>query len=252
VAVLGNGKVVVAGSDIAHFVLVRCTPGGAPDTTFGGDGKVVTGFSGNARAYSVALQRDGKIVALGENIVGGCSGGGCDTLMAVARYRRDGELDRTFSGDGKNSNVEQSSAGFDVHDVAIEPDGRIVGVGGTVMARFKPDGRLDPTFGKGGSEDVFFVDRGNDEVASVAVDGHGRIVGAGTAFGQTNCCHPGFGVGRWLPGGPRDQSFGTHGVVKTTFPARSRGAAVALDPEERILVAGTAGGDFALARYLPA
>src|SRR6266567_3068400 len=52
VAVLGNGKVVVAGSDIAHFVLVRCTPGGAPDTTFGGDGKVVTGFTGNARAYS--------------------------------------------------------------------------------------------------------------------------------------------------------------------------------------------------------
>ena len=66
VALQSNGKIIVAGSDGDDFALARYNPNGSLDTTFSGDGKQTTDFGGFfERANGVALQGDGKIVAVG-------------------------------------------------------------------------------------------------------------------------------------------------------------------------------------------
>src|ERR687891_700292 len=66
------------------------------DTTFGGDGKVTTGFAGQAFAESVAIQDDGKILAAGRFNPDPGNG-----RFALVRYQPSGALDDTFGGDGK-------------------------------------------------------------------------------------------------------------------------------------------------------
>jgi uncharacterized delta-60 repeat protein len=86
VSVQGDGKIVTAGwsgpaqSNDYRFALARYNSDGGQDTTFGGDGKVTTNFtSGNDYAWDMALQANGKIVAVGR----AAGGGG---RFAVARF----------------------------------------------------------------------------------------------------------------------------------------------------------------------
>ena len=68
VALQGDGKIVAVGSErrSAHdFALARYNPNGSLDTSFSGDGKQTTDFGGTDGASGVALQGNGKIVAVG-------------------------------------------------------------------------------------------------------------------------------------------------------------------------------------------
>lgn len=74
----GDGRIVAAGSAelIPHssgdFALARYTSDGSLDPTFGGDRKVTIDFAGNDdRAFAVAIQGDGMIVAAGYADVSG-------------------------------------------------------------------------------------------------------------------------------------------------------------------------------------
>ena len=68
------------------------------DLTFSGDGKQTTDFGfGIARPAAVAMQPDGKIVAVGKVV----NTHGPD--FALARYNPDGSLDTSFGGDGKQT-----------------------------------------------------------------------------------------------------------------------------------------------------
>jgi len=120
VALQPDGKIVVAGFvyDGTHyrFAVVRYTTAGALDTTWGGNGKVVTNLGvGEDAAHAVALQSDGKIVVAG--------GGGDD--FGVVRYTTAGALDTTFGGG--NGYVETDLGASDQAETeAIQPDGNIV------------------------------------------------------------------------------------------------------------------------------
>lgn len=95
---------MVAGSSGGDFALTRYNTDGSLDTGFDGDGKVVTDFGKvDDRAYGVAIQGDGKIVAAG--YTSPTSGGVFDPSgnalnIALARYNDDGSLGTTFDGDG--------------------------------------------------------------------------------------------------------------------------------------------------------
>ena len=79
-AIQSNGDIVVAGAagqpagnpafvTPADFALARYTSNGGLDTTFGSGGKVTTAFGNNfASIYALALQSDGKIVAVGTSV----------------------------------------------------------------------------------------------------------------------------------------------------------------------------------------
>jgi uncharacterized delta-60 repeat protein len=65
VALQANGKIVAVGSGADDFALTRYNPNGTLDATFSGNGKQTTDFGAEDVAYALALQPNGKIVAVG-------------------------------------------------------------------------------------------------------------------------------------------------------------------------------------------
>lgn len=125
--VQADGKPVLAGyasqNGLADWGVVRLHAGGGLDGSFGGDGVVTTAFtSAYELGASVAIQPDGRILVAGK--ARGPSG--TDDL-AVVRYRTDGGLNLSFSGNGKalfNPFGEDDAA----RDIVVH-DGKIIVVG---------------------------------------------------------------------------------------------------------------------------
>ena len=102
------------------------TSQGDLDPTFSGDGKQISDFGRGSGATAVALQGDGKIVAVGRRRRGD---------FVVARYNPDGSLDPSFSGDGKLTTDFEGADG--ATDVALQGDGKIVAVGARRQRRLR-------------------------------------------------------------------------------------------------------------------
>ena len=137
----------------AAFAIERFGANGLLDPSFGAGGRIRTPFeAGPASAAGIAVMPDGRFVAAGDIDIGGSQG----ELVAVARYRADGALDPTFSGDGKVNAKFPDAEHFTVSAVALQSDGRII-VGGTVvrangdsafgLMRFTTGGAVDTTYG---------------------------------------------------------------------------------------------------------
>jgi uncharacterized delta-60 repeat protein len=251
-AVDSDSKIVVAGYASSDFALARYNPDGTLDTSFGVGGKVTTDFAGGSDAgLAAVLQGDGKIVVAGN----------ASSDFALARYNPDGTLDTSFGVGGKvttdlGGDLETAAA------VALQGDGKIVTVGWTLLpaangpdfalARYNPDGTLDSTFGTGGKVTTDFEGR-SDTARAVALQAGGEILAAGSAdlppgfSGQAD-----FALARYNEDGTLDTSFGTGGKVTTEFTGSNDQAnAMALEGSGKILAAGSAVDDFALARYNP-
>ena len=192
---------------------VALAKAGGLDTSFGGDGKVVTNLTRwDDRASALAIQADGKIVLAG--------GAGSDGRFGVARYSSEGTLDTSFSGDGRalvHFTWEWNSA----TGVAIQADGKIVVVGWEAesrgsfrfaLARLNTDGTLDASFGGDGKVTTRFTTAGGwDKPSGVVIQADGRIVVVGTA-GRTK-----FALARYNSDGTLDRTFGVNGKVRTDF-----------------------------------
>ena len=220
---------------------------GSLDRSFGGDGRATTNFKHYNAASAAAIDRHGRIVAVGRPEY---------RYFGIARYKRNGELDRTFSGNGK---VATGVSG-DPTAVAIDSLGRIVVAGSDfeagfdagyfILARYKPNGTLDDRFGTSFGEPAY--------VSSVAIDSQGRIVVAGEIGYSASPNEDDFALARYKPNGSPDPSFGDGGVVRTDFDGHGDAATdMTIDSQGRIIAAGYAQRrvgravpDFALARYL--
>ena len=88
-----------------------------------------------ARAFAVALQRNGDIVAVGQTAL--TDTGPSD--FALVRYNPDGSVDKTFGNSGVVSTPFGTSVAF-ANTVLIQIDGKIIAVGnsdnGTTIARY--------------------------------------------------------------------------------------------------------------------
>jgi len=128
VALQPDGKIVVAGQAYTPplgplgFAVARYHGDGSLDTTFSGDGSVVSEVTGlaNAEAHALAIQPDGKIIVGGFGI--NASG---DTDFAVVRYNANGGLDNTFGTNGVTT-VEIIGQWDNAYGLALQPDGNIV------------------------------------------------------------------------------------------------------------------------------
>jgi uncharacterized delta-60 repeat protein len=192
VAAQGDGKIVAAGytrdpAKGSDFAVARYNRDGSLDSGFGDGGKVRTDFGGtDDRGSAVAVQPDGKIVVAGWALVPDVT---FYTDIALARYNPDGSLDSTFGSGGKLlTNLERTDF---ANGLAIQPDGKIVVVGGERSApsghdyafaavRYNPEGSLDPTFGGSGHVITPFTE-GLDLAEGVIVQPDGKIVAAGVA-----------------------------------------------------------------------
>jgi uncharacterized delta-60 repeat protein len=227
-AIQTDGKIVVGGDS----GLARYRPDGSLDTSFGGDGTVATGLGGSA--YSVAIQSDGKIVAAGAS--------------ELARYRSDGSLDTTFANDGT---VPTNSVW--ARSVAVQADGGIVvagaiSVGGEfphydfALLRYTPVGALDSSFGSGGMQtSSFSAGWWEDEIAAdLALQHDGKILAVGTST-PVDWVWEGSAIviARYATDGSLDQSFGDGGNRVTMHGLDNSGAAVAIQNDGKIVVAGS-------------
>jgi Domain of unknown function (DUF5122) beta-propeller len=81
-------------------------------------------------ASAVVVQPDARIVTAGINFPGG-SCGGDDSEFSLARYRRDGALDRSFGGDGRVTTEIGGDCLDDtfISGLALQDDGKIAVAG---------------------------------------------------------------------------------------------------------------------------
>jgi len=228
------------------------------DPSFGRDGKVTTEFFGGSdEAFALAVQ-DGKLVAAGS------ADRRSDTDFALARYRSNGRLDRSF---GRRGRVTTDFVGGldQIRALVVQADGKLVAAGfantrsGTTsdfaLARYRPNGALDPSFGGDGKVTTDFA--GSDNIATaVAVQADGKLVAAG--FVDLRPGDSDFALARYKPDGTLDRSFGTGGKVTTDFAGGlDQAFALVVQANGKLIAAGraqvTTTGlfDFALARYRP-
>jgi uncharacterized delta-60 repeat protein len=269
VAIQGDGKIVAAGETLCEravcFGIVRYNEDGTLDRGFGTGGVVRTMFAQcGCWAYDVAVQPNGRIVAVGRRFRYGDAQD--DGLFAVARYLPDGRLDPTFSRDGRAS-LDFGFGDDAAQAMALYPDGKILVAGaGTrsryrtqddfAFARFRPNGTLDRGFSGDGLQTVDFGRRRLDFAYSVDIQRDGRILAAGSStVGPRNS--PSMAVLRLNRNGTLDKTFGAGGK-QLTRPVVHGGYARAVrqQPNGRILIAGRAfedarhdTSDWVIARY---
>ena len=247
VAVQSDGKIVVAGATatdslgvLFDMAAVRLTTAGELDAGFGSGGVKTVGFgAGSEYAMSVALSSDGKIV------LAGYGSNGSDFDVAVARLTSTGELDTSFSGDGKVLVPVGSGADYG-NAVALAADGDVVVAGSSVgstediaVVRLTPAGMLDTAFSGDGMTTVA-VGSGDDEGRGLVVLDDGRIVVVGESHDGSS---DDVAVVRLTSTGALDTGFSGDGKATIAVGSASDiGHAVALTADWRLVVAGSSTG----------
>ena len=204
-----DGKIVAVGYmtqniDEPRAFALRLTTGGELDKTFAGDGVQWLDYSSNVlRLDDVAIQPDGKIVAVGDSW----------KSMAVVRFSTDGTLDKTFDGDGRR--FISIAANTYATAVALQGDGKIV-IAGTCndddgyyndifVTRLKTSGATDFTFNGGWG--VFRKDYGHsDYVGSLVLFSNKIYLGGFVNWGQNQA------VWRLTGDGTLDNTFSGDGI----------------------------------------
>ena len=176
-------------------------------------------------------------------------------MLAAPVTAAPGDPDTMFHGDSKRLvDIGTNDIG---NDVAIQPDGRVVTVGGHgsgtgfSVARMLPNGALDTSFSGDGMrtfEDI--GDPGFPVARAVHTLSNNRMLVAGQAYTSGFFA---FGLIRVLPGGQQDMTFGTGGEALAALGADGAWD-VLVAPSGKIIVVGSGLGvggdnDFALARF---
>ncbi len=251
-----DGKIVAAGGANSDIALVRYNSDGSLDTTGfgGGDGKFSADFGGSQSPRDVALDGS-RIVVAGDSNDDFFVSRHIGTPGATA-----GMLDVTFDPNNGRVFTDVNAGSIDsAYSILVRP-GPTYLVGGSAgnalaLLRYIADGGnsgdLDTTFGNDGTNNdgktLLGSGAGLDfaRATSMALTPDGRIVTGGDHTGA-------YLVARFASDGALDTSFSSDGLVTTPLiNSNGAGGAVALQPDGKILLAVTGGGDFGLLRYTP-
>ena len=270
-----TGRILLAGWSVSlsgdtDMAIWRYAATGSLDSTFGNGGVVVhdsaAGGGLDDRGQGIALDATGRI------LVAGCSTNVAGNLdMVVWRLQPTGSLDTAFGAAGVA--VHDGAAGGNTEDrgdgILVSPSGRILvagfsrGPGGDkdmVIWGYTDNGTLDTSFGAGGVvvHDDAAGGNGDDWGRALQVDASGRIVVVG--FSERAPGDRDMVIWRFGTSGALDPTFGIGGVVVHDNAAGGGwvdlGEAMALDPSDRLVVAGSSWGtggdlDAAIWRYTP-
>ncbi len=172
-----DGKIITAGYTSAlnghqdDFLVARHLCDGNIDTSFNKKGYNITDVPGDyflCWCYSIGIQNDGKIIAVGAGRFGALV---VDNILI--RYNSNGTLDRSF---GDNGIVITELGNFDgwSTNLVFQPDNKILVSGyyrvlndqNVIIYRYNYDGSLDLSFGFGGYTDI---DLGRHEDAAISL-----------------------------------------------------------------------------------
>jgi uncharacterized delta-60 repeat protein len=254
VAIQLDGKILVAGGSPASKkgnaayrpTIARFNEDGSLDVGFGAGGIVLISGTTWGVFRAVAIQSDGKIVAVGDS----------DSYALVVRLLPNGTLDATFASNGQFVYTGIPVSFSEARDVTIQTigsDQRIL-VGGNLsntyldrhyrfaIWRLTSSGALDPSFNVSGLVITGF-DSHSDTLEGVAVDPNdNNIVAAGyrdlTGIGLTQPV-----LARYEENGLLDLNFGGgQGKVLLslrTNDERAHALAVAIQPSGHIVAGGS-------------
>ena len=241
--------IAVAAVAAVAFVVLGHRGGG-----FGSGGKAKVSLNGGSYEFASALvlQPDGKLV------VAGCRcpppGENLSNSLVLARYDESGHLDPSFGSGGTVSAAIGDAAG--TWALVRQPDGKLVAAASNgkgaqrrfALTRYEANGRLDTGFGNGGTVTTA-IGKGSAAEA-LLLEPDGKLVAAGSSGLGANSR---FALARYDANGRLDPSFGNGGTVTTAIGKGAVAQAVLLQPDGKLVVAGSSGTSphsrFALARY---
>ncbi|MGB7209104.1 MAG: hypothetical protein WBD27_10630 [Pyrinomonadaceae bacterium] len=225
-----DGKTVLAGTfDYWNFrkcTLMRLNADGSLDTSFNGDGRVATNFTGFSStpctAYEVKVQADGKIVMAGS----------LGDYGFLARFNSNGSLDTSFNGTG----YTQIYTGYRLFRIAIDATGNIYAISSsstepTNLFRFLPSGALDPSYDGDG---ILVVPGSFQYLRSLELQPDGKPLIVGGYFDTLF-------ITRLNTDGAADTSFSGDGAVSESFPTLSlHGTGLRIQSDGKLVIAFTA------------
>lgn len=238
-----DGKIVVVGSAGAKMLVARLRANGTLDKGFAKNGIRVATIDDQASASAVAIQKDGRIVVVGQTAPGGMSLG----RAAVIRLRANGKFDKSFSGDGRKA-IKFPDAS-ELEDVVTRGK-RIIAAGETasvairrpILVALKKNGAFDKKFAGKGKRAYSFGAR--TAALAIAFQGKKLVIG-----GRRDDPVSDFFVARFTAKGKLDKSFSNKGWRATDFGFGDVAQALAVQRDKKIVLAGVADDDLALARY---
>ena len=243
-----NLSLITVFTFLTLFVTSAFAAPGDFDPTFGTGGQAINTIPGAYASVFPAVQSDGKIV-FATSYVNSAS----NLDFAVMRLNSNGTADTGFGTNGRviipfdDFFDEQATA------VAIQTDGKIIVAGHVQLgspgydfgvARLNPDGSLDTTFDGDGKLKIP-VSNSNDFPYDVAVQTNGKIIIAGKGFNQPNSDAS---FVRLNTNGSFDTTFNGTGKLVLAIGMNDSIAEIALQPDGKIVAAGTDGADFAVVR----
>lgn len=255
VAVYGDKIIVVGLSNnddyLFYTALTRYNADGSLDTTFDGDGKMVTNLLSSVDGPFITVQPDGKIVVTGSPYDSNNNYG-----FGLARYNLDGSLDTDFGVGGIVTTLFANDA--ENSAVLIQPDGKILTVGYVyngknsdfALARYNTDGSLDTTFSNNGKVTSDF-NHSNDSASAVGLQPDGKILVAGD---RKDSLSSDFALARYNSNGSLDLTFGgsnyyPSGMVITEIWGNDYVEGMVVQPDGKAILMGITDSGSALVRY---
>ena len=244
-----DGKIIQVGQTYnfisTEYGVARLLANGAPDPTFGTNGRVSLPVEGTSNDYcrAVALLPDGKI------LIGGQYNLNADDDWALMRLTPAGALDNSF-GTGGVQKIRVSDKNDDLLDLLVQPDGKILCAGlsdnTAIIMRLNANGTPDNSFGSSGK--VTLTASSSIAAYALILLNDGTILVGGERDNQM------FAV-RLSASGVLDNSFGTGGFGGADIVGGiERGRAMSLLADGKILLGGSrrlssaTGFDFAVMR----
>lgn len=253
-AIQSDGKMIAAGKTYNgsnyDFAVVRYNTNGSLDSTFSNDGVQTADFGFFIDgATSVAIQKDGKIVA------GGYTSDQNGGHFAMVRYNIDGSADSSFGVYGMQQNLIELGR---ANALVIQSDGKILLAGylwngsnnDIGIMRYNSNGQPDSTFGVFG---ILKNDFGSteDKAAAMVLQADGKIVVTGVSNDYLNNK---FILIRYNTDGSPDPAF----EEKIVPVGDNQVNAIVIQRDGKIIVGGTNSSkdennqqitDFAFARF---
>lgn len=216
-----DGSILVCGyygflNDVnEHVFVMRFTPEGQPDDTFGIHG-VFSSTIGETYSdlYTMQLQEDGRILCAGFTVLNGS-----EEFMAL-RLTADGNPDFSYSDDGV-AIASFSNQDDRAYSLQIQPDGKAVLAGSAynfftsttsfALARFDTDGELDPDF-NGDGMNLYTISGYADLATSLVLQPDGKMIMGGYVHSNVNGGSD-MAIMRVLPNGIPDMDWSEDGVA---------------------------------------
>lgn len=254
IAIQNDDKILICGSSVDTTtvnydfipVVLRFSPDGAIDTTFGDNGiaKIPVLYNDN-EFTTLCIQPNGKIIAAG-HIAN-------DLLWfsaLIARFNTDGSLDTTYGNNGiVNKNVNNVDDEF--FDIQLTTNNQVLLTGftttqgdfvyHTLVMKYDSTGSPFNGFGSGGQ--VVLGTEGMNVGDALAVQPDGKILIAGGS-GQAPPDNLNWGLWRLNADGSTDNTFGENGRITTDFyNGVDEALGIALQTDNKIVVAGKSRND---------